>query len=352
MNASLPNTSPQPLHGTAPRTGTAPRADTPLLQVSRLIKRFPVGHALFARGPRSWLHAVDDVSFELAAGESLGLVGESGCGKSTLARLMARLLDRESGDIVFDGIDIAGIGARRFSRHAARRDIQMVFQDPTDSLNPRYSAFDAIAEPVRLLGVARTDDDIRAAVLDSAAEVGLPTELLPRFAHQLSGGQKARVNIARAVVARPRLLILDEPTAALDVSVQAIVLRLLAQLRARRGLAYLFVSHDLNVVRLMCDRVMVMYLGRVVEQGPAAEVFARPAHPYTQLLVDSLPVLGRRAKAPAVTGEPASPIDPDPRQCRFVSRCPQVRPRCTERAPSLTRLDGTHAVACHFPTHL
>jgi peptide/nickel transport system ATP-binding protein len=329
-----------------PQPQAAPAA---LLEVDQLVKRFPVARGLFARGARSWLHAVDGVGFSIAPGESVGLVGESGCGKSTLARLLARLVDADSGRILFDGADLAGIASRRFARHSLRRDVQVVFQDPTDSLNPRYSAFDAIAEPVRLLGVAGGAAEVRRVVEETAAEVGLPPELLPRFPHQLSGGQKARVNIARAVAVRPRLLILDEPTAALDVSVQAIVLKLLAQLRERRGLSYLFVSHDLNVVRLMCDRVMVMYLGRIVEQGAAAEVFDRPAHPYTRLLVESLPKLGRQAPAPPATGEPTSPIDPDPRQCRYAPRCPQARPRCSEISPSLAHHGSAREVACHFP---
>jgi oligopeptide/dipeptide ABC transporter ATP-binding protein len=228
--------------------------------------------------------------------------------------------------------------------------VQVVFQDPTESLNPRYTAADSIAEPLRLLEGLRDRAEIARRVEAAAADVGLPASLLGRFPHQLSGGQKARVNIARAVAVRPRLLILDEPTAALDVSVQAIVLALLAELRAKLGLAYLFVSHDLNVVRLMCDRVMVMYLGRIVESGPAAEVFANPAHPYTRLLVDALPRLGPAAAAVQLpAGEPTSPIDPDPKQCRYASRCSQARPRCSEVAPGLRHAGPGREVACHFP---
>ena len=323
---------------------------TPLLDVTRLAKRFPMRRPAFGRGAPSFLHAVDDVSLTIGAGECVGLVGESGCGKSTLVRVLARLLDATEGTIGFDGEDLAAVPAARFARHPRRRELQVVFQDPTESLNPRYSAADCIAEPLRLLAGLRDSAEIAVRVEEAAREVGLPAALLNRFPHQLSGGQKARVNIARAVAVRPRLMILDEPTAALDVSVQAIVLDLLADLRQRHGLSYLFVSHDLNVVRLMCDRVMVMYLGRIVECGPAADVFARPAHPYTRLLVDALPRLGAPASsAPLPTGEPGSPIDPDPHQCRFASRCPQARPRCSEMSPSLAGVGTAREVACHFP---
>ncbi len=335
----------------SPLLNAAPLSKAPpLLNVAHLVKKFPMRRGFLRQGKPSFLHAVDDVSLSIERGESVGLVGESGCGKSTLVRLLARLLDATEGVIDFDGENLVAIAASKFARHARRREVQVVFQDPTESLNPRYKAFDSIAEPLRLLAGLRDRAQIAARVQGAAAEVGLPLTLLGRYPHQLSGGQKARVNIARAVAVRPRLMILDEPTAALDVSVQAVVLDLLADLRSRHGLSYLFVSHDLNVVRLMCDRVMVMYLGRIVESGPAAEVFARPAHPYTRLLVDALPRLG--APAPAVAlpaGEPGSPIDPDPRQCRFASRCPGARPRCSEMSPSLVVHAGQHEVACHFP---
>jgi len=321
-----------------------------LLEVSHLAKRFPMRRRLFSRAAPSFLHAVDDVNFAIAAGECVGLVGESGCGKSTLVRVLARLLDATEGSIGFDGEDLAAVPAARFARHPRRREMQVVFQDPTESLNPRYTAADSIAEPLRLLEGLSDRAEIARRVEAAAADVGLPAGLLGRFPHQLSGGQKARVNIARAVAVRPRLLILDEPTAALDVSVQAIVLALLAELREKLGLAYLFVSHDLNVVRLMCDRVMVMYLGRIVESGPAAEVFANPAHPYTRLLVDALPRLGTTGGAvPLPPGEPTSPIDPDPKQCRYAARCPQARPRCSEASPGLRQVAAGREVACHFP---
>jgi oligopeptide/dipeptide ABC transporter ATP-binding protein len=308
----------------------------PLLQVERLSRRFRVAGG-------GMLHAVDDVSFNLGAGESLGLVGESGCGKSTLVRLLARLLDVSDGRIVFDGADLAAIGASRFARTPQRRLVQMVFQDPTDSLNPRFTARQTIAEPLALLG-SRRGADAAARVDEVAAQVGLPIELLARYPHQLSGGQKARVGIARALAAEPRLLILDEPTAALDVSVQAVVLQLLDRLRRELGLTLLFVSHDLNVVRLLTDRVAVMYLGKLVEVGPSEHVFRSPKHPYTQSLVSAIPGQGPRIK---LAGEVSSPIDPPPQVCRFHGRCPRGEDRCAREAPALRQV-GQQIVACHF----
>ena len=320
--------------------------ETPLLQVERLSRRFAIAG-------RALLHAVDDVSFHIQPGESFGLVGESGCGKSTLVRLLARLLDASEGRIVFDGVDMAALPARDFARRPERRLIQMVFQDPTDSLNPRFTARDTIREPCLLLaGMDRVAADAR--VDEVAAQVGLPAALLSRFPHQLSGGQKARVGIARALAPRPRLLILDEPTAALDVSVQAVVLQLLDRLRRELGLTTLFVSHDLNVVRLLTDRVAVMYVGKIVEMGLSNTVFQRPAHPYTQALLSSIPGHGPRIR---LTGEVSSPVNPPPQVCRFASRCPAVHDRCLREAPALHSDSGNgsgngngtggHAAACH-----
>ncbi|MEN9313677.1 MAG: hypothetical protein RIS35_70 [Pseudomonadota bacterium] len=311
-----------------------------LLRLERLHKRFPVAGR---RGAQ--LHAVHDVSLEIGAGESVGLVGESGCGKSTLVRLIARLLDPSEGRIVFDGEDLAALPAARFARTPRRAEIQMVFQDPTDSLNPRYTARETIAEPLTLLRGLH-GAQAQARVDEVAAQVGLPPELLSRYPHQLSGGQKARVGIARALSVRPRLLILDEPTAALDVSVQAVVLQLLDRLRAELGLSYLFVSHDLNVVRLLTDRVAVMYLGKLVETGPAEAVFRTPQHPYTQALVSSIPGQGPRIR---LVGEVASPIDPPAHACRFHGRCPRGEDRCAREAP-IPIHHGGRSVACHFAT--
>jgi len=310
-----------------------------VLECVELKKHFPVGR-------RSRLHAVDDVSFAIEAGESVGLVGESGCGKSTLVRLVTRMLDPSGGDVLYRGRNIGFIPARLFAATPFRPKIQMVFQDASDSLNPRHTAFDAIAEPIRRLGRAA---GLSRQVEEAARKVGLPAELLPRFPHQLSGGQKARVGIARAIALEPDLLVLDEPTAALDVSVQATILKLLAELKRGLGMSYLFVSHDLNVVRMVCDRVIVMYLGRVVELGPAAEMFANPGHPYTRALIQAIPLVGGRPEArEALAGEPRSPIDPDPRVCRFFGRCPRQVERCRQEAPQLRELRPGHFAACHF----
>ncbi len=315
-----------------------PAAAEPLLQVDRLHKRFAVSGR---RGAQ--LHAVDDVSLVVGTGESVGLVGESGCGKSTLVRLLARLLDASDGRIVFAGQDLATTPVARFARTPERALIQMVFQDPTDSLNPRFTARDTISEPLALLTGLR-GGAARARVDEVAQQVGLPLALLDRFPHQLSGGQKARVGIARALAVKPQLLILDEPTAALDVSVQAVVLQLLETLRSTLGLSYLFVSHDLNVVRLLTDRVAVMYLGKLVEVGTSEQVFRAPLHPYTQALVSAIPGQGPRIR---LTGEVASPIDPPAQACRFHGRCPRGEDRCGREAPPLRRV-GAQEVACHF----
>ncbi len=312
-------------------------SDLQLLRVERLSKRYPV------TGQRgALLHAVDDINLYIAPGESLGLVGESGCGKSTLVRLLARLIDPTEGRIVFNGEDLATLPAKNFARTPQRAAVQMVFQDPTDSLNPRYTARDTIREPCRLLaGMDAAAADAR--VDEVATQVGLPLALLSRFPHQLSGGQKARVGIARALAPGPKLLILDEPTAALDVSVQAVVLQLLDRLRRELKLATLFVSHDLNVVRLLTDRVAVMYLGKIVEMGPSHHVFDHPAHPYTQALVSAIPGHGPRIR---LDGEVQSPINPPPQVCRFASRCPAAQDRCVREAPALQ--GGGHTAACHF----
>jgi peptide/nickel transport system ATP-binding protein len=258
---------PQPVPGTPP-----------LLEVQKLAKRFDQGTP-----------AVADFSMMIEAGESVGLVGESGSGKSTTSRMICRLIDPSEGEIAFEGQSIGHIPARDFHRSPFRKDIQIVFQDPNDSLNPRFTAFDCIAHPLlRLLGM-RVGEALRQRVQECAQRVGLPVELLPRFPHQLSGGQKARVGIARAIACRPRLLVLDEPTAALDVSVQAVVLQLLDRLRREDGLAFLFVSHDLNVVRMMCDRTIVLRGGRIVEQGESRALFDNPQTAYTRELVDAVP---------------------------------------------------------------
>jgi oligopeptide/dipeptide ABC transporter ATP-binding protein len=327
-------------------------AAEPLLAIDGLTKKYAIGgkRALPWPAPAkcgSFLHAVDEVSIAIANGESVGLVGESGCGKSTLARLIARLIDPTAGTIRFGGDDIGAAPAAAFARHPLRGQIQVVFQDPTDSLNPRYTAADTIGEPLALLGGVAGTSARSARVVELAEMVGLPRELLSRFPHQLSGGQKARVGIARAIALHPKLLILDEPTAALDVSVQALILNLLADLRDKLGMSYLFVSHDLNVVRLLCHRVIVMYLGKVIESGPSETLFATPRHPYTRALIAAIPDLDAVA-GPGLPGEPQSPIDPPPTQCRFASRCSLVHDRCRIEYPALQVVGHAHEAACHL----
>ena len=271
---------------------------TPLLLVDKLVKEYPRAGAtavlskLFSRKPPvepEIFRAVDGISFAVGHGESVGLVGESGCGKSTTSMMVMRLLDQTSGRIVFDGEEIGCIMPNAFARLPLRKSIQMVFQDPTDSLNPRFTAARAIVDPILQLGDIRGRDALRARCEELATLVGLPLNLLDRFPHQLSGGQKARVGIARAIALHPKLVILDEPTAALDVSVQAVVLNLLQDLKASMGMSYLFVSHDLNVVRLLCDRVIVMRTGRIVEHGPAERVLGDPQDAYTKELLTAIP---------------------------------------------------------------
>ena len=274
------------------------KSGQPLLLIDKLVKEYPRQGAtatlgkLFGRKPPvepDVFRAVDGISFSVGHGESVGLVGKSGCGKSTTSMMVMRLLDQTSGLIQFDGEDIGGIAPAGFARLPQRSRIQMVFQDPTDSLNPRFTAVRAIADPIMQLGDIRGRDALRARCEELATMVGLPHNLLDRFPHQLSGGQKARVGIARAIALHPKLVILDEPTAALDVSVQAVVLNLLQDLKARLGMSYLFVSHDLNVVRLLCDRVIVMRSGRIVEEGSSERVLSDPQDDYTKELLTAIP---------------------------------------------------------------
>ncbi len=268
--------------------------DAPLLIVENLVKEYPRNAAtgplakLFGRAAQP-LRAVGGISFTIGRGESMGLVGESGCGKSTTSMMVMRLIDKTSGKIEFDGEDIGAVPAKQFAMHPTRKRIQMVFQDPTESLNPRFTARRAIADPLIRFDRSKRTAEWRARCEDLAAQVGLPMELLDRFPHQLSGGQKARVGIARAIALRPQLLVLDEPTAALDVSVQAVVLNLLRDLKVLLGMSYLFVSHDLNVVRLLCDRVIVMQGGEIVEQGFCDDVLGAPKTDYVRELLAAIP---------------------------------------------------------------
>ncbi len=335
---------------------------TTLLDVAEVSKVFPV-----AGGPGTWtrlkrrlaggverlpkVYAVDDVSFVIEKGETVGLVGESGCGKSTLVRALTRLIDVSDGIIRLGTREVSLKPARVFARDRDRARIQMVFQDAGESINPRFTAFAAIADPLRRLRKLR-GKALTERVETVASQCGLPLALLPRYPHQLSGGQRARVGIARAIAVEPDLLVLDEPTAALDVSVQVVILQLLQRLQKEFSMSYLFVSHDLSVVRLLCDRVLVMYLGKIVESGPAAEVFEHPLHPYTQALVAAVPRLhdslhDTGSARLRLSGEPRSPVDPDPNVCRFYGRCPRGTDVCKTTMPALRQF-GVRRVACHF----
>ena len=317
-----------------------------LLQVDHLRQHFPVREGIVFRHQVASVKAVDDVSFTLHEGETVGLVGESGCGKTTLARTLMRLLAPTGGRIRFDGQDITSAG--RKALQPLRRDMQMVFQDPFASLNPRKTVRQVVSAPLRLHGSSREEAEGR--VDDLLARVGLAPEHARRFPHEFSGGQRQRIGVARALALEPRLIVLDEPVSALDVSVQAQVLNLLADLQQESGMAYLFVSHDLSVVRQVADQVAVMYLGKIVESGPAARVYDDPRHPYTRSLLASVPVpdpVGRetRRRVP-LGGDVPSPVDP-PSGCRFRTRCPIAAIRCVEEEPLLRPVAGGHT-ACHF----
>ncbi|WP_407120612.1 dipeptide ABC transporter ATP-binding protein [Bradyrhizobium sp. STM 3561] len=298
LDPAIHHTSQDSSQSMDPRVSPGSDETKPLLVIEKLVKEYPRQGAtavlgkLFGRKPPvepDVFRAVDGISFSIGHGESVGLVGESGCGKSTTSMMVMRLLDQTSGLIQFDGEDISAIAPSAFARLPQRSRIQMVFQDPTDSLNPRFTAARAIADPIMQLGDIKGRDALRARCEELATMVGLPHNLLDRFPHQLSGGQKARVGIARAIALHPKLVILDEPTAALDVSVQAVVLNLLQDLKARLGMSYLFVSHDLNVVRLLCDRVIVMRTGRIVEEGSSEQVLSDPKDDYTKELLTAIP---------------------------------------------------------------
>ncbi len=314
----------------------------PLLEVRGLVKHFPLKKDALGRGG-GVVRAVDGVGFEVHKGETLGVVGESGCGKSTTARLLMQLIAQDRGEIVFDGL---AVGGRELPLKAFRRQAQMVFQDSYASLNPRLTIEDSIAFAPQVHGLPRREAIERAR--DLLERVGLePRRFAERYPHELSGGQRQRVNIARALALQPRLIILDEAVSALDKSVEAQVLNLLLDLKESFGLTYVFISHDLNVVRYMCDRVLVMYLGQVVELGASEALFEDPRHPYTRALLSSIPSMDpdRRTEAPPLAGDPPNPINP-PSGCRFHTRCAHAQPMCAEREPALGRDAGGHAVAC------
>ncbi len=322
----------------------------PLLKVEHLTTRFSVRSGrLF--GKALSLTAVDDVSFTLNAGETLGIVGESGSGKSTLGRSVLRLVEAQAGSVVWQGGDLLRLSDEDMRK--ARRDMQIIFQDPLASLDPRMTVADIIAEPLQIAEPGLTRAQRLEEVQKIMAAVGLAPEMVNRYPHEFSGGQAQRIGIARAIITKPKLVVCDEPVSALDVSIQAQIIQLLNRLRAELDLALIFISHDLSVVRLVCDRVMVLYLGRVVETGPSAEVFGQPKHPYSQALLSAVPLpdpkLARLRQRVILQGDPPSPINP-PSGCVFRTRCVYAKDVCAAERPVLK--GGEHEAACHFAGRL
>ena len=322
-----------------------------LVEVRDLVKHFPLTQGVVLRRRIGAVHAVDGVCFDVRRGETLGIVGETGCGKSTTARLMLRLLDPTSGTIGFDGEDITSASGARMK--ALRREMQMIFQDPYSSLNPRQSVGSIIAEPFAIHRLHSGEGERRRAVQELMEQVGLNPEHFNRYPHEFSGGQRQRIGVARAIALRPKLIVADEPVSALDVSIQAQILNLLRALQRDLGLTIVFIAHDLSVVRHMCDRILVMYLGKIVESASSDELYHHARHPYSGALLSAVPLADPRAAAARrrqiLSGDVPSPTDPPP-ACRFHTRCPRaVTGRCDIDEPLLEPKPGGGLAACHFP---
>ncbi len=321
-----------------------------LFEIRDLVKHFPLTSGMIFRKQVGAVHAVDGVSFDVKRGETLGLVGESGCGKSTTGRLLLRLLDPTSGSIRFAGEEIADINPKRLV--AFRRDVQMIFQDPYSSLNPRKTVGSIIGEPFSIHGLKTGDGERRKAVQELMDTVGLNPEHYNRYPHEFSGGQRQRIGVARAVALKPKLIVADEPVSALDVSIQAQVLNLLRELQRDLGLTLIFIAHDLSVVRHMCDRVAVMYLGKIVELADSDQLYNHPRMPYTGALMSAVPVadpkLAANKKRQILVGDVPSPANP-PSGCRFHTRCWKAQDVCRQDEPMLEAKDGGNIAACHFP---
>ncbi len=317
-----------------------------LLQVRNLVKRFESGGGWLG-APKQIVRAVNDVSFDVARGQSIGLVGESGCGKSTVARTLLRLIEPDSGSIHFNGIDVRGADPTQLRQ--LRQRIQIVFQDPFASLNPRRTVRQTLAEPLQVHRLGKPSD-IEAKITKTLDEVGLPQSAMDRYPHEFSGGQRQRIGIARALVLDPELIVADEPVSALDVSVQAQILQLLERLKTERQLSFVFVSHDLGVVRHFCDEVCVMYLGRIIEKGATAQVLDAPLHPYSRVLRDSSPVPdpAARIKLSRIVGEVPAPTNL-PTGCTYHPRCARMQPECKITAPALLDIQANRQAACFFP---
>jgi oligopeptide/dipeptide ABC transporter ATP-binding protein len=323
----------------------------PLVEADHVELHFPIKAGVFIDRVVGVVHAVDDVSLRVLEGQTLGVVGESGCGKSTLARCIVRLLEPTSGTLRFRGTDITHLNRRGLM--PLRREVQLVFQDPVASLNPRKRVGQIIGTPMRLHGMARGEVDTR--VRELLDRVGLPPEHVNRFPHEFSGGQRQRIGIARALAVNPRMIVLDEPVSALDVSIQAQVVNLLDDLQDDFGLSYVFIAHDLSVVRHVSDQIAVMYLGKVMELSPAAELYSKPIHPYTEALLSAIPIPdpreNRARERTVLSGEPPNPINP-PHGCRFHTRCEHATDVCRQVEPPLAEYPGGHLAACHHPRNV